>query len=77
MTPKTSAVIEFPMTPDQVKQRFRDQGETISGWARRHGFPPHSVYRLLSGYDQGNYGRSHRIAVALGLKPTPPTKRAA
>lgn len=55
-------------TAEQIKQRFRDQGETVSSWARKHGFRPHAVYRVLNGYDNGNYGTAHKIAQALGLK---------
>lgn len=56
-------------TIEQVKQRFRDEGETVSSWARKNGFRPHAVYRVLNGYDNGHYGTAHKIAQALGLKP--------
>ena len=58
-------------TPEQVRQRFRQQGKPLSEWARENGFPPIAVYRVMGGIDKGHYGRSHEIAVKLGLKPNP------
>lgn len=57
------------MTPDQIKQKFRSEGKTFSGWAREHGYRPNKVIRVLNGLDKGNYGQAHEIAVRLGLKP--------
>lgn len=54
---------------EQIKQRFRDQGQTVSSWARAHGFRPNAVHRVLNEYDIGHYGTAHKIAQALGLKP--------
>lgn len=56
------------MTPEQVKQRFRKSGVTITQWASDNGFSRHAVYRVLNGFDKAHYGRAHEIAVALGLK---------
>lgn len=58
-------------TGEQVKQRFRMAGKPVSEWARDHGFRPHQVYRVLNGYDAGDRGDAHRIAVLLGMKPSP------
>lgn len=58
-------------TPEQVRQRFRQQGIPLSQWARENGYPPIAVYRVMGGIDKGNYGRSHEIAVKLGIKPNP------
>lgn len=44
------------------------QSEGISDWARRHGFRPKSVHDVLSGTRPCIRGKSHHIAVALGLK---------
>lgn len=57
------------MTPDQVKKRFRQRGQTFSSWARENGFRPNQVLRVLNGFDKGHYGKAHEIAVKLGLKP--------
>lgn len=56
------------MTAEQVKAQFHQRGETITAWARKHGFPRNAVYRVLNGFDKANYGRAHEIAVAIGLK---------
>lgn len=58
-------------TPDQVKAEFHAAGETITGWARQHGFPPREVILVLNGYYECRRGRAHAIAVALGIKAAP------
>jgi len=57
------------MTPDQIKHRFRQRGETFSQWARDNGYSVNKVLRVLNGFDKGHYGKAHEIAVKLGLKP--------
>ena len=57
------------MTPDQIKLRFRQRGQTISQWARDHGYKANKVIRVLNGFDKGHYGKAHEIAVKLGMKP--------
>ena len=59
------------MTPDQIKKRFRQRGVTITQWAAEQGYSRHAVYRVLNGFDKGNYGQAHDIAVKIGLKPPP------
>jgi gp16 family phage-associated protein len=56
------------MTPTQVKQSFKQQGKTVTAWAREHGYSRQEVYRVLNGQAKAYYGRAHDIAVALGLK---------
>lgn len=56
------------MTPEQIKQKFRKNGVTITQWARDHGYKPNKVIRVLNGFDKGNYGKAHTIAVQLGMK---------
>ncbi len=56
------------MTPDQIKRRLREQGKTISSWAKERGYPRQEVYRVLNGQIKAYYGRSHQIAVDLGMK---------
>jgi len=58
-------------TACEIKQEFRRQGITVVGWAEEHGFSVYSVRAVLSGHNQGNFGKSHDIAVALGLKDNP------
>lgn len=56
------------LSPDQVKERFRQSGKTITAWAEEHGYTRNEVYRVLNGQAKANYGKAHDIAVALGLK---------
>lgn len=56
------------MTADQIKKQFRQRGETITGWAERHGYKRTAVYRVLNGQEKGFYGQAHEIAVKLGMK---------
>lgn len=55
------------LTPTQVKDEFDRQGLSIAEWARENDFPPPLVYRVLSGAIPKR-GKSHEIAVCLGLK---------
>lgn len=55
-------------TSQQVKAEFRSKGITITGWAHAHGFSCLSVHRVLSGKSKCYRGKSHKIAVLLGLK---------
>ena len=55
----------------EVQLAFRARGETVSGWAERHGFPRHCVYGVLSGRIKGDRGEGHHVAVALGIKAQP------
>jgi gp16 family phage-associated protein len=56
------------LTPDKVRQHFRQRGLTFTQWAKDQGYPLKAVYRVLNGVDKANFGRAHEIAVALGLK---------
>ncbi|TNG91325.1 DNA-binding protein [Pasteurellaceae bacterium USgator11] len=55
-------------TPQQVKDELVRQGITIKKWAETHGYDPRFVYVVLDGRIKGNRGKSHEIAVKLGLK---------
>ena len=59
------------MNAEQVKQQFRAEGRTLSGWARDNGYRPAEVYAVLNGFLKGRHGKSHQIAVKLGIKPNP------
>ena len=60
-----------PYSREVVRQMFTDRGITISAWARQHGFRREDVYAVLNGRLKGKHGKSHEIAVALGLKRKP------
>jgi len=57
------------MTAEQVKSLFRQRGITFTRWAEENGYTRNEVYRVLNGQTKANYGKSHEIAVKLGLKP--------
>ncbi|MBE8614772.1 DNA-binding protein [Morganella morganii] len=58
------------MTAEQVKTLFRQRGITFTRWAEENGYTRNEVYRVLNGQAKAHYGKSHEIAVKLGLKPT-------
>ena len=60
------------MTAEQIKHKFRQNGVTFSQWARERGYKPNKVIRVINGFDKGNYGKAHEIAVQLGLKTETP-----
>ena len=59
------------MPPQEAKAKFRASGESASDWAKKHGFHPTDVYRVLNGRTACWRGAPHRIAVLLGIKPDP------
>jgi gp16 family phage-associated protein len=52
-------------TVKQAKSDLKASGLTVMAWADDNNYPPRAV---LSGHNKGNYGQSHKIAVALGIK---------
>lgn len=59
-------------TRKQAKAYLRRNGLSVPAFAKQHGFNEKAVRRVLSGELQGNYGDSHNIAVALGMKQPDP-----
>ena len=57
------------MTPEQIKNRFRQRGITFTQWAEENGYSRNEVSRVLNGQTKARYGKAHEIAVKLGLKP--------
>lgn len=55
-------------TPKQIRKEFSSQGASISEWAVENGFNPSQVFNVLAGRNKGRRGKSHRIAVLLGMK---------
>lgn len=55
-------------TAAQVREEFNRVGKPVTEWARAHGFTPSLVYAVLEGRAKGRRGKSHQIAVLLGLK---------
>jgi gp16 family phage-associated protein len=66
-----------PVKPDKaelakrrlaVKEHFLRLGTTTRKWALANGYQPRLVYKVINGQIDGNFGKSHEIAVKLGLK---------
>jgi gp16 family phage-associated protein len=55
---------------DEVRQVFIEDGMSVAEWAREHNFSLPLVYAVLKGRNHATRGKSHKIAVALGLKKT-------
>lgn len=62
---------EIPLTLEQAKNWFYANGESVSDWAKAHGFRREIVYAVLAGRTRGCRGEAHRVAVALGVKAPP------
>lgn len=56
------------ITMQEARELLVRRGQTVSSWARQHGFTPRLVFDVLNGRLHGNYGESHRAAVLLGVK---------
>lgn len=57
------------MTPEHVKNQFRQQGKTLTSWAQENGYNRNQVYQVLNGQTKARYGKAYEIATKLGLKP--------
>ena len=58
----------MPKSGLQVKEDFVRRGQTIKQWAEHHNFHLSTVSAVINGHVKGNYGLSHKVAVALGIK---------
>jgi gp16 family phage-associated protein len=67
MRPK---MIKHTRTREEVLAAFEAQGLSVTEWAAAHGFRREDVYAVLGGRTRGRRGEAHRIAVALGIKPS-------
>ncbi|PAT32888.1 DNA-binding protein [Vandammella animalimorsus] len=57
-----------PRTHAQARQWLSEQGITVTQWARDHGFSTSLVFEVLYGRKRCLRGKSHNIAVLLGMK---------
>jgi len=55
-------------TPEEIKHELAIRGLTVTEWARYTGYTPGLVYQVLAGRVLCKRGKSHEIAVKLGLK---------
>jgi len=68
MSPAPDTTI-VPERLEQKRQEFVRSGVSIRQWALAHGYPVQLVYQVLAGRKRCLRGKSHAIAVRLGLKP--------
>lgn len=57
-----------PLTGEQAKAQLRRCGITLREFAQSKGYPVAQVYAVTAGRVKGTRGRSHEIALALGMK---------
>ena len=55
-------------TPAEVRKEFDRIGLPFTVWARERGYNPTLVYEILRGRVLCKRGKSHEIAVLLGMK---------
>lgn len=56
------------LTPQQARENLYSQGVSIAQWAEREGYSRNLVYSILQGRRLCRFGKSHQIAVKLGIK---------
>lgn len=56
------------LTAQEVKKKLEKNGMSIRSWAMKNGFTPSLVNGVLSGRVGCRFGKSHKIAVLLGIK---------
>lgn len=55
-------------TIEEVLADFANKGISIRSWALENGLSPSVVHSVLKGRLIGRIGKSHKVAVMLGLK---------
>ena len=55
-------------TIEEVRKEFERAGQSMTRWAQTYGYPVYLVQQVLSGRSRCLRGKSHEIAVLLGLK---------
>ena len=56
------------LSTQEVKKNLEKSGMSIRSWAIKNGFTPSLVSGVLSGRIGCRFGKSHKIAVLLGIK---------
>ncbi|EJD6089073.1 DNA-binding protein [Acinetobacter baumannii] len=54
-------------TSQEVRSELQKRGLSIADWARQNGFTPELVHQVLNSNKIPVRGKSHQIAVKLGL----------
>lgn len=60
-----------PEQIEAVRAQFIQLGISISDWARQNGVKPALVFSILAGKNRCTRGKSHQVALLLGLKKAP------
>ena len=55
-------------TSQEVRSELQKRGLSVADWARQNGFTPELVHQVLNSNKIPVRGKSHQIAVKLGLK---------
>lgn len=63
------------ITESELRKTFIAEGISIREWALARGYSPSTVYAVIRGQVQCRRGKTHRIAVELGLKAEPKNPR--
>lgn len=56
------------LSNEEAKEQLRAAGKTVADVARELKVDRSIVAGVLSGHLKGDYGKAHRVAVALGMK---------
>ncbi|MCT8548521.1 DNA-binding protein [Glaesserella parasuis] len=77
MNNKDFQPLPYPQTPETARAYFNLHGINRSEWARHFGIDQQAISDHLRGRLKGTWGKSHEVAVLLGLKPNPEQQAAA
>lgn len=53
---------------EQAEENLSRMGLSVRGWALRNGFSPQLVRDVITGKRSCRFGKSHNVAVLLGIK---------
>lgn len=67
-TPFCNAMKNTVKTAEEARAEFERKGLSIAAWARKHKVGRSLVYEVLAGRKKCHRGKSHKVAVLLGMK---------
>lgn len=56
------------LSAEQVREKLKNEGLSVSAFARDNGVNYQTVIKVLAGRNTGRYGEAHRVAVLLKMK---------
>jgi len=56
------------LSPQEAAQALQEKGLSVNKWSSMHGFKPQIVRNVLANKSKCRIGKSHKIAVLLGMK---------